>query len=133
MDINHIPAEARFMNVLNNSYYARVSRTERSQELFLAGLFQVFDAKGRAYGHQCIIDREFWVIDANSDVLIPVKNLDDQLEETFVVYQHALRDGAEFGATPVRSTKRFRTLEQAEAFATKAIKAAEKRAIKAAS
>jgi len=84
-------------------------------------------------GYMYAIDREFWVIDAASHTIVPVERVEDHLEESFIVYPHGLRDGAQFGAIPVASHKRFRTLAEAEAYAADVIARAEKRAIKKAS
>ena len=131
MDINLIPLAAR--SEYRGIQYARIARTEREQVARAAVAFGVFDAKGREMGHMYTIDREFWVIDANSYTIIPVEDVDDRLEETFLVEPHGMRDGKCFGPLPVASYKRFRTLAEAQAYADKVIARAEQRAIKKAS
>lgn len=132
MDINAIPLAARFEDH-NGSQYAHIARTDREQVRSHAACFGVFDAKGREIGHMYTIDREVWVIDANSNWLCQVGDLDAALGETFLVEPQGLRDGAKFGAMPVASYKRFRSLAEAVAYADAVIARAEKRAIKKAS
>jgi len=131
MDINFIPPAARAE--YSGIQYARIARTDREQVRRHTAAFDVRDAKGREMGYMYAIDREFWVIDAASHTIVPVERVEDHLEESFIVYPHGLRDGAQFGAIPVASHKRFRTLAEAEAYAADVIARAEKRAIKKAS
>jgi hypothetical protein len=130
MDMNLIPLAARAE--YSGTQYARIARTEREQVARASAAFGVFDAKGREIGHSYSIDREFWVIDAGSSTLCELDKLEDRLEETFLVAPHSMRNGAKFGALPVASYKRFRTLAEARAYAeqvmTRARKAAEKKA-----
>lgn len=132
MDLNAIPLAARFESH-RGIQYARIARTDREQVRRHSASFGVFDAKGREFGHMYTIDREVWVIDADSDGLCQLCDLDVRLEESFIVYPQGLRDGAKFGALPTASYKRFKTLAEAEAYADKVIASAEKRAIKKAS
>ena len=131
MDINLIPLAARFES--RGTQFARIARTEREQVARASAAFGVFDAKGREIGHMYTIDREFWVVDAGSSTLCEIDKLDDRLEETFLVAPHGLRNGAKFGALPVASYKRFRTLAEAEAYAEKVMTRARKAAAKKAS
>lgn len=131
MDINDIPLAARFEG--RGIQYARVARTDRAQVLRRSFAFGLFDAKGREIGHSYAIDRECWVIDANSHIGVRIQDVEARLEESFIVYPHGLRDGVKFGALPTASYKRFRTLAEAEAYAADVITRAEKRAIKKAS
>lgn len=131
MDINLIPAAARFEN--RGIQFARVARVAREQVRRRAASFGVFDAKVREIGHSYSIDREYHVIDSSANILGPVEQLDLLLEESFIVYPHGLRNGAKFGALPVASYKRFRTLAEASAYAEKVMTRAERNAIKKAS
>lgn len=127
MTFDHIPLDARFVSH-DGKRYARIARTEREQVRRRSEAFGVLDAKGREIGHSYVIDREFWIIDGNSRSICEIERLDERLEETFLVEPHALRDGRKFGALPVASYRRFRTLEEAEAYGEGAIKKAAKRA-----
>jgi hypothetical protein len=131
MDLNAIPLAAR--RECRGIQYACIARTEREQVRRHAASFGVIDAKGREFGHMYTIDREVWVIDADSNLSCQLDDLDATLGETFLVEPQGLRDGATFGALPVASYKRFRTLAEAQAYADKVIASAEKRAIKKAS
>ena len=133
MDINDIPLAARFES--RGQQYARIVRTdrERAADGWKAESFGLYDAKGREFGHSYFIDREFWVIDAAGNTIVPIERLEDRLEETFIVYPQGLRDGAKFGALPTASYKRFRTLDEARAYGAKCIDRAYKSAIKKAS
>lgn len=131
MDINLIPAAARFES--RGKLFARISCTERERVEFHAADFAVRDAKGREIGHQYKIYREFHVIDADSNTLLEIDKLDLRLEESFIVEPHGLRNGAKFGALPVASFKRFKTLAEAEAYAEKVMARARKAAAKKAS
>jgi hypothetical protein len=131
MDINFIPPAARAE--YSGIQYARIARTDREQVRRHTASFDVRDAKGREMGYMYAIDREFWVIDAASHTIVPVERVEDHLEETFIVYPHGLRNGAKFGAIPVASHKRFRTLAEAEAYADKSVERARKAAAKKAS
>jgi len=131
MDINLIPLAARFES--RGTQFARIARTEREQVARASAAFGVFDAKGREIGHMFAIDREFHVIDADANLLCELDRLDLRLEESFIVYPHGLRNGAKFGALPVASYKRFRTLAEAEAYAEKVMTRARKAAAKKAS
>ena len=128
MDLNLIPLDARYEH--NGIQYARIARTEREQVRLHSAAFGVFDAKGREFGHMFTIDREFWVIDAASRIVVPLERVEDSLEESFIVYPQALRDGAKFGPMPTASYKRFKTLDEAEAYAHLTIARAEARALK---
>lgn len=133
MDLNLIPLAARFES--RGQQYARCARVERERAAdgWKAESFGLYDAKGREFGYQFTIDREFWVIDADSHTLIPVEDLGGRLEESFIVYPHGLRDGKHFGPLPTASYKRFRTIDEARAYGAKGIDRAYKRAIKQAS
>ena len=131
MDINLIPLAARAE--YSGTQYARIARTEREQVRREAEAFGLFDAKGRELGHMYTIDREFWVIDAGSSTLCEIDKLEDRLEETFLVAPHGLRNGAKFGALPVASFKRFKTLAEARAYAEQVMTRARKAAAKKAS
>jgi len=133
MTFDHIPTAAQYVCQHTGARRARITRTEREQVRLHAAAFDVFDNKGREFGHMFTIDREFWVIDADSRALCPVEALDSHLEETFLVEPHGMRDGKVFGPMPTASYKRFRTLAEAEAYAADVITRAEKRAIKKAS
>ena len=131
MDINHIPLAARFES--RGIQYARIARTEREQVRREIEAFGMLDNRGREIGYMYTIDREFWVIDADSHTIIPVESAEDHLEETFLVEPHGMRDGKCFGPMPVASYKRFRTLDEARAYGAKCIDRAYQRAIKKAS
>jgi len=132
MDINYIPLEARAE--YHGTVYVKVKRIERKQVLRRSFAFEIFDAKGREIGHSYAIDREYHIIDADSHTIVSAADADDTLDETFVVYPHGLRDGVEFGATPVASRKRFKDLGDAIRYADKTVerarKAADKKAAK---
>jgi hypothetical protein len=132
MDLNNIPLAAR-SECHSGIWYARIARTEREQVRRHSAAFGVFDAKGREIGHSYAIDREFHVIDADSNLLGELSRLDLLLEESFLVRPHGLRDGAKFGALPTASYNRFKTLVEAEAYADKVIARAERNAAKKAS
>jgi hypothetical protein len=132
MDLNLIPLAARFESI-RGTQLARIACTERQQVARHAVAFGVFDAKGREIGHSYAIDREFHVIDAAANLLGEVSQLDLLLEESFIVYPQALRDGVKFGALPTASYKRFKTLPEAQAYADKVIDRARKAAAKKAS
>jgi hypothetical protein len=131
MDINLIPLAARFES--RGTQFARISRTERERVEFHAADFAVRDAKGREIGHQYKIYREFHVIDADANLLCELDRLDLRLEESFIVEPHGLRNGAKFGALPVASFKRFRTMAEARAYAEQVMTRARKAAAKKAS
>lgn len=130
MTFDQIPLDAQFVCRGTGHRCVRVSRTERDHVSRRAEAFGVFDAKGREIGHSYSIDREFWVVDGASNSLRSLDKLDVFLEETFIVYPHGLRDGRHFGALPVASYKRFRTLAEAEAYGEATIASARKRAAK---
>jgi len=131
MDINLIPLAARLEH--RGIQFARIARTERQQVARASAAFGVFDAKGREIGHMFAIDREFHVIDADANLLCELDRLDLRLEESFIVEPHGLRNGAKFGALPVASFKRFKTLAEARAYAEKVMTRARKAAAKKAS
>lgn len=131
MDINAIPLEAR--TTFHDETYVYVTRTDHERVKYSAESFGLFDAKGREIGHQYIIDREYHIIDADSYRPHCLKDLELVLEESFLVEPHGLRDGKAFGALPVASYKRFKTLAEAEAYGAKVIDRAYKRALKKAS
>ena len=128
MNIDHIPTEA--IAEYDYTKYVRSARTDREQVALHAASFGVRDTKGREFGHMYTIDREVWVIDAESRTILKLPQLEDRLGETYLVEPHGLRDGRAFGAMPVASYKRFRTLPEAEAYAADVIARAEKRARK---
>lgn len=131
MDLNHIPLAARFES--RGVQFARIARTEREQVAHHAAAFGVFDAKGREFGYTYSIDREFHIIDADANLLGELGRLDLLLEESFMVYPQALRDGVKFGPLPTSAYKRFKTLAEAEAYAQDTVARAETRALKQAS
>ena len=131
MDLNLIPLDARFES--RGIQYVRIARTEREQVRREVEAFGMLDNRGREIGYMYTIDREFWAIDADSHTIIPVEDVDDHLEETFLVEPHGMRDGKCFGPLPVASYKRFRTLDEASAYGAKCIDRAYQRAIKKAS
>ena len=131
MDLNLIPLAARSEH--HGIQFVRIARTEREQVRREVEAFGMRDAKGREIGYMYTIDREFWLIDADSRTIIPVEDVDDHLEETFLVEPHGMRDGKCFGPLPVASYKRFRTLDEARAYGAKCIDRAYQRAIKKAS
>lgn len=133
MDINDIPLEARRERF--GKHYASCRRDDREFVERKAEAFGLVDSKSREIGHAYKIIREFWVfnVDGNGTSLIPVEEIDDYLEETFLVEPHALRDGEAFGALPVASYKRFRTIDEARKYGAKVIDRAYKRALKKAS
>lgn len=130
MTFDQIPADAQFVSH-SGEHFARIDRTEHEQVAHRAEAFGVFDAKGRELGYRYTIDREVWVVDAKSDAFYEIeriKKLQGRLGETFRVMPHALRDGRSFGALPVASYKRFRTLAEAVAYGDAAIARAAKKA-----
>lgn len=131
MDINDIPLEAR--TTFRDEPYVYVTRTDHEHVSRRAESFGLFDAKGRELGYMYCIDREYHIIDANSSTLHRLEGLETVLEESFIVEPHGMRDGKPFGALPVASYKRFKTLAEAEAYGAKVIDRAYKRAIKQAS
>ena len=131
MDLNLIPLAARFES--RGIQFARIARTEREQVRREVEAFGMLDNRGREIGYMYTIDREFWVIDADSRTIVRVEDVDDHLEETFLVEPHGMRDGKCFGPLPVASYKRFRTLDEARAYGAKCIDRAYQRAIKKAS
>ena len=131
MNIDNIPAEA--LTEYDCIKYACIARTDREQVARHAASFGVRDTKGREFGHRYTIDREVWGIDAKSHTIIKLPQLEERLGETYLVEPHGLRDGRAFGAMPVASYKRFRTLPEAEAYAADVMVRAEKRARKKAS
>jgi len=131
MDINDIPLADRFES--RGIQYVRIARTEREQVRREVEAFGMLDNRGREIGYMYTIDREFWVIDADSHTIVPVENVEDRLEETFLVEPHGMRDGKCFGPLPVASYKRFSTLDEARAYGAKCIDRAYQRAIKKAS
>jgi hypothetical protein len=131
MDLNLIPLAARFES--RGVQYALIACTERKQVARHAAAFGVFDAKGRELGHSYSIDREFHIIDAEAILLGELSRLDLLLEESFIVYPQGLRDGAKFGALPTASYKRFKTLDEALAYAEEVMARAARKAAKKAS
>lgn len=129
MTFDQIPLDAQFVSH-RGERFARVRIAEREQVARRAEAFDIFDAKGREIGHRYAIDREVWVVDGTAYTLCPIGDLEDRLEETFTVHPHALRDGKSFGALPVASYKRFRTLAEAEAYGEAVIARARKSAAK---
>lgn len=130
MTFDQIPANAQFIAQFDGKRFARVSRTDRELVARRVEAFGVLDAKGRELGHKYTIDREVWIVDGSSPLLCELDKLADRLEETFVVMPQALRDGVKFGAIPVSSSKRFRTLDEAEAYGDDVIARAAKKAAK---
>jgi len=133
MDFNQIPAEALFTAAHTGEQYARIALAEREQVSRYAEAFCVFDKKGREIGHMYTIDRECHTIDSNSTSLGELSALDLMLGESFMVRPQSLRDGKWFGATPVRSCKRFKTLDEAIAYGDRCISRADRAALKKAS
>jgi len=131
MNFDAIPLDAR--RVYGDQRYAACSRTDRELIERQTEAFGLLDSKGREIGHTYLITREVWAPDASSHTLIRAEDLADHLDETYLVEPHAQRDGAAFGAAPVASYKRFRTLDEATAYGCKAIDRAYQRAIKKAS
>lgn len=128
MNFDSIPLDAR--REYSGQRYAACSRTERELIERQTEAFGLLDSKGREIGHAYTITREFWVVDADSHLIIRVEDLDDRLEETFLVEPHALRDGQAFGAMPVASYKRFRTIDEARKYGHLVFDRAYKRALK---
>lgn len=124
----NIPDNARCE--FNGIEYVHVLRTEREQMTSSFKAFAIFDNKGREFGYRYTVDREVNRIDAGASTIIPIDELGDYLGETYVVHPHAMRDGIAFGATPVRSRKRFRTMTDAVAYGEKLAAAARKKAEK---
>lgn len=127
MTFDQIPADAQFTS-MSGKRFAYIDRTEREQVARRAEAFGVFDAKGREIGHRYTIDREVWVVASKSYSIYPIEKLEDRLGETFLVEPQCLRDGAKFGASPVASYKRFRTLAEAVAYGDAVIARAAKKA-----
>lgn len=129
MTFDQIPADAQF-TAIGGKQYARISMTERQQVGRFAEAFGVVDAKGREFGHICFIDREYRVIDASGEQLGEIARLELLLGNSYIVRPHALRDGKQFGPLPVASYKRFKTLEEAEAYALSVIARSKAKAVK---
>lgn len=127
MTFDQVPLDAQFTN-WDGKRFARVKRAEREQVLRRIEAFGAFDAKGREIGHRYTIDREVWVIDGRSHSLCEIGKLDELLEETFLVEPQALRDGRKFGALPVASYRRFRSLAEAKAYGEAVLARAAKKA-----
>jgi len=128
MNFDAIPIDAR--RVYGDQRYAACSCTDRELIERQTEVFGLFDDKGREIGHTYLITREIWVPDASGNTLIRAEDLSDRLDETYLVEPHGMRDGKCFGALPVASYKRFRTLDEATAYGQKVIDRAYKRAIK---
>lgn len=128
MNFDSIPLDAR--RKYSGQRYAACSRTDRELVERKAESFGIVDSKRREIGHAYTITREVWVIDADSHTIIRVEDLDDILEETFLVEPHALRDGQAFGAMPVASYKRFRTIDEASKYGHLVFDRAYSRALK---
>ena len=130
MTANIIPAEARYVD--GDREYVRVKLISQGVTHHHTEGFGLYDAKGREMGYMYVIWREVHEVAADSHTLCRAENAEARLGETFVVCPQATRDGDAFGAIPVSAEKRFRTFAEAQAHAEKAVRRAEKRAIKAA-
>lgn len=126
--INNI--DPRAIKTSNGKTYVKYARLERALVERRSEAFGAFDAKGREKGYTVAIVRCTNVIDSEGSWLAGVEVADLFDGESFEVCPHALRDGKQFGATPVASEKRFKTFAEAAAYRdqlfAKASKAASK-------
>lgn len=116
-----------------NADRIKMNLNERQRVTYVAQSFELYDSKGRDYGYSYAIYCEVWAKDENGSWLIPSDEVDVFQGMSWVVEPHGLRDGKHFGAIPVRSRRRFKTLGEAFGYGGeligKARKAAEKKAV----
>jgi hypothetical protein len=108
----------------------RAKRTTGEHIEYRAEAFDLFDAKGREFGHSYAINRERYDAAEDGNWLVEPEWVGTDYYE---VSPHAMRNGSAFGAIPVASRKRFHTLDEARAYGEQCIakgrKAAAKKAV----
>lgn len=119
-DLTALPADCLFTSH-DGSLYARQSTTEERIDT-LRRDFDAKDKQGRQFGARVIITRETRVAKAGSYTLTK------WLGSKIGVRPHALRDGRGYGAS--QRTHYVDTVEQAQAWADRYFRDAEKRALK---
>lgn len=116
-----------------NNERISMNLNERQRVTYVAQSFELYDSKGRDYGYSYAIYCEVWAKDEDGRWLIPADEVGNREGMSWVVEPQGLRGGKHFGAIPVRSRKRFKTLGEAFGYGGeligKARKAAEKKAV----
>lgn len=113
----------------------RVIRDHCEHVDYAAFAFDLFDSKGREFGHQFSIEKVRWTPAPpdHGDLHVYLVKPEWVGDFYYAVSPHAMRDGKVFGAIPVNAAKRFHTLEEARRYGwacvVKGRKASEKKAV----